>query len=83
MKNSLRELQVLQETLQEQKEEYQKDKAEYDFYLKKLEEDFNCKDIKGAEKLLEKLIKEKEKLIEKFDSELEQVKSEMEKEGLL
>ena len=69
--------------MDEQKEKYQKVKAETDFYLKKLKEDFNCKGIDETKKLRDKLIKEVEQLQEEFDSELTEIKEAMAEEGLL
>jgi hypothetical protein len=83
MKNNLKDVQNIKESLDEFKEEYQKVKAETDFYMKKLKEDFGCKDIDETKKLRDKLIKEVEQLQEEFDTELSEIKEAMEEEGLL
>jgi len=83
MKNNLKEVQNIKESLDEYKEEYQKVKAETDFYMKKLKEDFGCKTIDETKKLREKLIDEVEKLQKEFDSEIMEIREAMEEEGLL
>ena len=65
---NLKEVEKLQNQLNQKKENYNQSKAKYDLYMEKLKDDFNCESIKDAEKLYE----EKSKELEELNTELEE-----------
>lgn len=82
-KDNLKIVQDIKDSLEEFKEQYQKVKAETDFYLKKSKDEFGTKEINKLKELRDKLIKQVSKLQEEFDTELEEIKEAMEEEDLI
>ena len=82
-KSNIKVLENFLSKLEKLKNEQLEAEAEQKVLMRQLQEEFDCKSVKEAEKYMKELDKELEELEEKADKEFEKLEEELEEKGII